>query len=150
MSVEGISGKVLIDTNVLIYATLSGDKRHNAAFDVLNMRLKKNVDMFISVQNLAEMYPNLTGPKNQPSDSPELARAKISSIAKLSRLTVLPITYETTRKALKLCEHYGVRRQDYFDMQLVAAMQLEGIPTLITENASDFAVVETIHTENPF
>jgi hypothetical protein len=31
-------------------------------------------------KNPAEMDPNLTGPKNQPPDSPELAREKIAVI----------------------------------------------------------------------
>ena len=51
--------------------------------------------MFVSVQNLAEMYPNLTGPKNQPPDSPVMARDKIRSLSRLRGLTVLPLTLES-------------------------------------------------------
>jgi predicted nucleic acid-binding protein len=35
MRVEELSGRVLVDTNVLIYATLKADPRHEAARQVL-------------------------------------------------------------------------------------------------------------------
>jgi predicted nucleic acid-binding protein len=92
MRVDDLTGRILVDTNVLIYATLAGDSRHGIAREVLALRHRPEVELFISVQNLAEMYPNLTGPKNQPSDSPTVAREKILSISGLRGLTVLPLT----------------------------------------------------------
>ena len=150
MSIEDLKGKILLDTNVLIYATLAGDARHARAKEVLDLRNKDGIEVFISVQNLAEMYPNLTGPRNQPPDSPELARAKIRSIAALPGITVLPVTFETVTRALALCAAYSRTRQDYFDMQLVGTMQQEGVGTILTENADDFAMVEGISVHNPF
>ena len=122
MSVEELAGRILLDTNVLIYATLAGDPRHARARDLLSQRHRTGVELFISVQNLAEMYPNLTGPKNQPPDTPELARNKIRSLARLRGLTVLPLTLETAQLALDLCVTDGVTRQAYFDRQLAALM----------------------------
>jgi predicted nucleic acid-binding protein len=150
MNVDRVRGKILLDTNVLIYATLSGDSRHTSACEILEMRNRKGVEVFVSIQNLAEMYPNLTGPKNEPPDSPAVARAKIRSIASLPGITVLPMTMETISRALELCERYGRTRQDYFDMQLGALMLEEGIETVITENTADFKMVEGIKALNPF
>jgi len=103
MRVEELTGRFLVDTNVLIYATLAGDPRHEIARQVLSLRHRPEAKLFVSVQNLAEMYPNLTGPKNQPPDSPAVAREKILSLSRLRGLTVLPLTLETTRGALDLC-----------------------------------------------
>lgn len=150
MSVERLTGKVLLDTNVLIYATLGADSRHGRSREALDLRNKQGVEVYISVQNLAEMYPNLTGPKNQPPDSPEAARRKIRSVATLPGITVLPVTLDTISLALALCEKYDRTRQDYFDMQLVALMQAEGIHTVVTENAGDFSMIEEIAVFNPF
>lgn len=147
---ESPTGRVLVDTNVLIYATLSQDRRNLRALEVLGWRDRADVELFVSVQNLAEMYPNLTGPKTTPPDSPELARRKIESIAGLAGVTILPVTWETIREALELCERYGVRRQRYFDLQLVALMLRHGIGTVITENVADFAAVDGIRVVNPF
>ena len=97
-----------------------------------------------------KLHPNLTGPKTSPPDSPELARRKIESIAGLVGVTVLPVRWETTRGSLELCERYGVRRQRYFDLQVVALMLTHRIGTLITENVADFAAVDGIRVVNPF
>jgi predicted nucleic acid-binding protein len=148
--IRSITGRVLVDTNVLIYATLSADPRHTRARLMLEQRLRADVEMFVSVQNLAEMYPNLTGPKNQPPDSPALARDKIRSIARLRGVTVLPTTLDTALRALDLCVAAGVTRQTYFDAQLAAVMLREGIPTIVTENVADFTRFKGVRPLNPF
>jgi len=150
MNVEELTGRVLVDTNVLIYATLAADPRHERARLVLAQRLRPEIELFISVQNLAEMYPNLTGPKNKPPDSPELAREKIRSIARLRGIMTLPLTVETTHLALDLCVEGGITRQDYFDRQLAALMIRENIPVILTENTVDFAGIAHIRPINPF
>jgi len=150
MRVEELAGRALVDTNVLIYATLAADPRHERARLVLAQRQRPEVELFVSVQNLAEMYPNLTGPKNQPPDSPELAREKIRSLARLRGLTVLPLTLETTHLALDLCVKGGVTRQVYFDRQIAALMIREKIPVIVTENMDDFRDIPGITPINPF
>lgn len=150
MNVEEIAGRLLIDTNVLIYATLVADPRHERARAVLAQRHRSDIEMFVSVQNLAEMYPNLTGPKTQPPDSPELARKKITSLARLRGLTVLPMTPDTVYSALDMCVVAGITRQAYFDRQLAALMIKEKIPVIITENVSDFQDIEGVRPLNPF
>lgn len=150
MSDETWSGRVLVDTNVLIYATLEGDPRHRQAQEVLAQRHRPDVDLFVSVQNLAEMYPNLTGPKNQPPDSPEVARDKIRSVSQLRDLNILPLTVEGIHSALELCVEGGITRQHYFDRQLAALMIREGIPLILTENEDDFQGIDTIRALNPF
>ncbi len=150
MRVEDLKGRVLVDTNVLIYATLTGDPRHDRSQQILALRLRSDVEMFISVQNLAEMYPNLTGPKNQPPDSPEVAREKIRSLSRLRGLTVLPLTLECIHHALDLCVEGAVTRQNYFDRQLAALMVREAIPVIVTENVKDFTGINDITALNPF
>lgn len=150
MRVEDLTGRVLVDTNVLIYATLSADPRHGRAREVLTLRLRPGIELFVSVQNLAEMYPNLTGPKNQPPDSPALAREKIRSISLLRGLHVLPLTLESVHQALDLCVAGKITRQNYFDRQLAALMIRESIPVILTENTQDFLNIEAITPINPF
>ena len=150
MNVKKLSGRLLIDTNVLIYATLAADARHEQAQKVLSLRNHSGIEMFVSVQNLVEMYPNLTGPKNQPPDSPSLAREKILSLTRLRGITVLPLTMESVQHTLDLCVTGNVTRQNYFDRQLAALMLREGIPTIITENVKDFAGIKGIKAINPF
>ena len=141
----------LLDTNVLIYATVTEDPRYPIARALLlGEQSPAGGELFISVQNLAEMWPNLTGPKLNPPDSPAVARAKIESIARLPHLTVLPVDWDTVRHATQLCEERNVRRQDYFDMQLVAVMRQHRIRRIYTENAADFKGLDGIEAVNPF
>lgn len=109
MNVEDLTGRALVDTNVLIYATLASDPRYERSRQVLALRHRPGVELFISVQNLAEMYPNLTGPKNQPPDSPAVTREKIRSLSRLRGLNVLPLTLESIHSALDLCVSGGFR-----------------------------------------
>jgi predicted nucleic acid-binding protein len=139
--------RLLIDTNVLIYATLEDDPRFAASRAQL---APGPSERFVSVQNLAEMYPNLTGPKMETPDDPAVARAKIRSIASLSTIQVLPLTGDVQALALELCEKHGIRRQRYYDAQLVATMKAHGIPTLVTENVRDFDCFEGIRVLDPF
>ena len=141
-------GRVLIDTNILIYATLEDDPRFAQARRLLLS--PGDGERFVSVQNLAEMYPNLTGPKMEHPDPPSVARAKIQSIASLPNLQVLPLTGDVQAVALELCEKYGITRQRYFDAQLAATMVAHGIRTLLTENTQDFKGMSEIRAVNPF
>ena len=142
-------GKVLLDTNVLIYATLPNDPRSAAAREIL-VAPSDAMERCISVQNLAEMYPNLTGPKMETPDQPAVARAKIQSIASLPTLQVLPLTGDVQSIALELCEKYGITRQRHHDAQLAATMIAHGIRTLLTENTQDFQGMAEIRAIDPF
>lgn len=114
--------RALIDTNILICATLIGDPRFEVAQHVVLGANETWGDRSVSVQNLAEIYPNLTGPKMTPADSPEVAAKKIQALARLAHITVLPTTVETIRATTELTARFSVARQDYFDIQLAALM----------------------------
>jgi predicted nucleic acid-binding protein len=140
--------RTLIDTNVLIYATLEDDPRSSRSRELLSS--PGDGERFVSVQNLAEMYPNLTGPRMEQPDSPGTARAKIQSIASLPTIQVLPLTGDVQAVAMELCEKHGITKQRYYDAQLVATMIVHGIGTLVTENARDFAAMTEIQARDPF
>lgn len=145
------SARYLLDTNVLVYATLAGDPRRERAQALLKgpgPTLRPTV--FVSVQNLAEMWPTLTGPRTDPPDSPEMAAAKIESIAALPHVTVLPVDRETLRIAARLAAEHGVTRQHYYDIQIAAVMLQNRIRCLYTENTSDFRAIDGIEAINPF
>jgi predicted nucleic acid-binding protein len=145
---KGVEGRVLIDTNVLIYATLENDPRFERSRELL--LASDGRELFTSVQNLAEMYPNLTGPKMETPDAPSVARAKIQSIASLPNLQVLPLTADVQSIALELCEEYEITKQRYYDAQIAAMMVAHGIPTLVTENDKDFKDISEVRAINPF
>jgi predicted nucleic acid-binding protein len=129
----------LIDSNVLIYATLRGDPRFDVARELVLGSDGVWGKRFVSVQILAEMYPNLTGPNMEIPDSPEAAAEKVRALCHLPHITVLPVTSAVIERALDLCALHGVRRQRYFDAQLVALMSEYNLQRIYTENVSDFS-----------
>jgi predicted nucleic acid-binding protein len=129
---KAAEGRVLIDTNFLICATLESDPRSKRAREMLLASSTR--ERFTSVQNLAEMYPNLTRPRMESQ----------------TRLQVLPLTGDVQTIALELCEKYGITRQRYYDAQLAATMIVHGIRTLFTENDRDFKEITEISAVNPF
>ena len=145
-----LDGSCLIDTNVLIYATTRTDPRHPAAADVLRQARAGGYAANVSGQNLAEVYPALTGPKRKPPDTPQQAGRRIGRLAGRPYLRVLPVDAAVVLRALELCENYGTTRQDYFDMQLVAATTLHGVETVVTENVKDFRHVREVRVVSPF
>ena len=143
----------LIDTNVLIYATLRRDHRYAAARDLVLGPDEIWGRRFVSVQNLAEMYPNLTGPKMAVPDEPNHASDKVAALGRLPYVTVLPVTFRTVERTLELCRKHSVRRQRYFDAQLIALMLEHDLRRLYTENTRDFSdlVADTgIEVRSPF
>ena len=62
------------------------------------------VERYVSVQNLAEMYPSLTGPKMQIPDTPAIANRKIASIASsISSMLAIPVERITGFFFLAIC-----------------------------------------------
>jgi len=92
-----IKGKCLLDTNVLIYATLESDARFKISQTILLS--SSQAQLFVSTQNLAELYPNLTGPKMQNPDRPEIARA--------SSITLLNVRFSAIEYFLALCKTFS-------------------------------------------
>jgi len=71
-------------------------------------------------------------------DSPDEAAEKVRAFARLPQLTVLPVTQSVVLRALTLCGEHSVRRQHYFDAQIVAVMLEHGLVRIYTENVGDF------------
>lgn len=146
------TGAVLLDTSVLLYATLEGDRRHRVARELVEGRagMVAGCRLCVSAQSLGELWPVLTGRRVEPADTPELARRKVEGLLGLAHVEVLAVDAAVVREALRLCEQHQVRRGRYHDVQLVAVMRCHGIRRLVTENDGEFAGFEGIEAVNPF
>ena len=148
----GAGEAVLLDTGVLVYATLEGDRRHRVAREVVEGRSRwvAGCRLCVGAQSLGELWASLTGRRVEPPDTPEVARRKIGALAGLAQLTVLAVDVAVVREAVRLCEQHHARRRRYHDMQLVALMRCHGIRRILTESEADFEGLEGIEVVNPF
>ncbi len=135
--------KVLIDSNLLVYAFEPGSQKHRKVLDLFDV-VVRNKTAAISVQNLAEFSSVILSRKNEIR-----VFDKLGNFTENLRQVFFFIAYssETVLKAQKLVEGFET---PFYDALLAATMMENGIRTIYTENESDFAKIPGIRAVNPF
>jgi len=139
--------KILLDTNILVYAYDPGDliRQKQAAMVLGELRLRGSG--VLSAQNLAEFFSAVIRPKR--GDPPRL----IASEA-LEQVQLLSMAFEVcdlTRFTI-LEAGRGVRdyRLSYYDAQIWATAHLNQIPVIFSEDFQHGQVLEGVQFINPF
>lgn len=139
-----MTGDVLLDTNVLVYAYDSRVRPKQEKALALLRRLVVNGRGRISTQVLGEFYVAGTG-KLDPPLSPAEAAEQIGALA--AAWPVLPVTplivLEATRGA-------SGHRLPYWDAQLWATARLNQIPLVLSEDFAHERILEGVRFLNPF
>jgi predicted nucleic acid-binding protein len=139
--------KILLDTNVLVYAHDPAELvRQQQASLVLNeLRLRGNG--VISAQCLAEFFNAITRPKR--NNPPRLTPVEALNQAHL--LSTAFEIYDLTRFTV-LEAGRGVRdhQLSYFDAQVWATARLNQVPVVFTEDFQDGQILEGVQFINPF
>lgn len=127
-----------IDTNVLVYATISAAPFHAAAVRAMAREHAAARPLWISRQVLREYLATLTRPHTfTPPVSPTSLMAQISAFESQFRMAEDgPIV---TANLLNLLTTIPIGGAQVHDANIVATMQAYGIPSLLTANVDDFA-----------
>jgi uncharacterized protein len=129
----------IVDTNVLVYALDADAPQHAARGPCSKPRADTPATLFVTPQILCEFYSIVTNPRRVPKPRTAAeAMAAISSL--LAFLHVLPVPAHAVDGLLALLRRHPVTGGDVFDLQIVAAMQANGVERIYTFNAVDFAV----------
>ena len=131
-----------VDTNVLLYAVCAGPEdapKHERAVTLLRSR-----DLTLSVQVLQEFYWQATHARRVSRLSHDEARAHIRDFR---RFPVHSLTLETVDLALDLSQRFQIA---YWDAAILAAAQLGGCDTLLTEDLSAGENYDGVRAVNPF
>lgn len=139
-----MTGKVLVDTNVLVYAyDFSDPVKQEQAFEVLD-ELAQSGRGALSAQVLAEFVVAVTRKIEQPLD---LKTVQKSVENYLSSWTVFDITSFVVLEAVR-----GVRehRFSYWDAQIWATARLNQIPVVLSEDFASGSTVEGVTFLDPF
>jgi hypothetical protein len=139
----------IVDTNVLVYALDADAPQHAAARALLETaRADASATLFVTSQILCEFYSIVTNPRRVPKPrSAAEAMAAISSL--LAFLHVLPVPAHAVDRPLDLLRRHPVIGGDVFDLQIVAAMQANGVERIYTFNTDDFAVFPELSIVTP-
>lgn len=139
--------KVLIDSNILIYAYDFDEKtKNNLAKTILEKILNNKINIVLSTQNLSEFYVNVTKKIEKPIPQ-NLAKTIIKDLSELSNTTILKINPSTILGAIETSIKFNV---SYWDSLISAVMLENNVYKIVTENLKDFAKIPGIIAINPF
>ncbi len=139
-----MTGKVLIDTNVLVYAYDRAETIKQAQARQVLGELAKQRAGFISAQVLSEFYNAVTRRIAAPLTA-EQAYERIKNL-----LTAWPVLDITSLIVLEAARGAYQHQMPVWDAQIWAAARLNQIPVIFSEDFSDGSVIEGIHAVNPF
>lgn len=129
--------QVFLDSNVLIYAFTHAGEKTDKARQVLSL------GGMVSVQALNETANTFR--RKFKVDWPRIGEM-IDAILKACP-DPLPLTLDTHRTALRICERYGY---SVYDGLILAAAKDAGCKTIYSEDMQHGQVVEGVRIENPF
>ncbi len=133
-----MSAKVFFDSNVLIYAMVSGDPRRERAQQLVAQ------GGVISVQVLNEFVAVARRKMRMPWEDVIVALDAVRILFP----SPVSITLNTHEAALKIAQQYGFA---IYDAQIAASALEANCPTLYSEGLQDGQVIdERLTTRNPF
>jgi predicted nucleic acid-binding protein len=137
-----MTATAFLDTNVLIYAALTGPP--NEKKKVVARKLLARTDVGLSVQVLQEFYVQAT----RPARADRLSHAVASTLIEAwSRFEVQPMTLDVMMDALRIAERH---RLSYWDSSIIAAALALGCRELYTEDMQHGLSVDGLRLINPF
>ena len=146
-----ITSKVsLVDTNVLVYAADESSPFFERSRKLLERGLAGEIDLCISPQNLCEFFAIVTDPKRVKNVRPQgEALAEIKKYLRSQRIIKIYPGPAIREAMIDLLERHQVKRQQIFDLQLVATMISNQVKHLYTFNREDFEKFTEIEVEEP-
>jgi predicted nucleic acid-binding protein len=139
-----MTGKILVDTNVLVYAYDRSEPVKQAhAGEVLHQLLVRQTG-YLSSQVLSEFYNSVTR-KIAQRLSPVEGYARVRNLA--ISWPVLDLTSLIVLEAARGAQAY---QMPIWDAQIWATARLNQVPVIFSEDLSDGATLEGIRFANPF
>jgi predicted nucleic acid-binding protein len=137
--------KILVDTNLFVYAAdpEAGDKNARA-FNIIQDLIHRK-QLVVSAQVLNEFYHASTRPNKPPSLSHDDAAATIRDL--VDSVPVIPLTSRLTMQALDAISIHGF---SFWDALIWAAAKENGIPVVYTEDFQHGRDIEGVRLINPF
>jgi len=144
--------KILLDTNVLVYAYDKKSQGHLKASAIMIACLKGPLNAYISNQNILEFYSVMTNPRKiKPTTKPEEIQDICTDLWQSTKLAKIFPSETAASEAIEIAKERNLRGPQVFDCLLAVTAKQNQIDMIWTENTSDFTQFEDyIHVENPF
>ena len=140
---------MLIDTNVLLNATIRSRPDHLTCIEIIRSAPSAGIHLVTVAQVFREYLVVAT----RPRENNGLGLSSLDAIHNIrsfrSRVHIIPETSEVLAKLIELVELYNLVGKRIHDANLIASMNAHRVPTLVTVNVSDFAVFAGISVYDP-
>jgi predicted nucleic acid-binding protein len=140
---------LFLDTNVLLSATVESRPDHQTCRELLRSATDFGVHLVTVPQVFREYLAVATRPQASNGLGLEHEDALRNINAFRTRAHLLAEARESFTELLVLIERYRITGKQIHDANLVAAMRVHRVPTLITANVQDFRVFEGIRVLEP-
>lgn len=144
------SDAALVDTNVLVYAADGTSPFHQQSKHLRDRGLGGDVALCVFPQILSEFFAIITDPRRVAIPrTQEEAVAEIEKYLGEAHLLKLYPGPDIMEIMLDLLRRYEIRKQEIFDLQLVAAMLSNNITRIYTFNRVHFEKFTEIEALEP-
>ena len=135
----------LVDTNILVYRADQDSAFHLPSVDLIDRGLRGDISLCLAPQNLTEFYAVITNPKRVANPiAPVDARVEIEGYLQSQNIHKIYQTVDLMPRLLELINKYPPKRQQIFDLQLVATMLVNDVTRIYTFNAKHFQLYQEI------
>jgi predicted nucleic acid-binding protein len=147
-----VNRKILLDTNILVYAHIQDSHHHRSASSILIASLAGPLNAFVSYQNILEFFSVMTNPRRVLRPSPKISQVQdiCKDLWQSKKLGKLFSRGNATIEAIRQSREKNLRGPQIFDCLLAVTAIQNKIDVIWTENVGDFdPFKETIEIENP-
>jgi len=129
---------ILVDTNILLRRTQPDHESHTLAVESVAFLLESGEAVYFAPQNISEFWNVCTRPAAQNGLGLSVAQTA-AEVAKIEQaLILLPESPASYTEWKRLVLKHGVIGTKVHDARLAAAMNVHGIPRILTFNIADF------------
>ena len=140
-----ISNSILVDTNVLVYASDKSSSFYKVASNIRNKGLNGEINICICPQILSEFFTVITSPNRvENPKSQKQARTELEKYLKAENIEKIYPGINFMDYLMDILRRYKISKQEIFDAQLIATMLLNGISKIYTFNKKHFSKFKEI------
>lgn len=140
----------LIDTNILVYAYNEDVEFHKKALKILEDALNNRINAVITDKSLLEFFAIITDKRRVENPVTINEAIEIINLLVDSNIKILYSSPHIVTKTFELAGKYNIKKQEIFDLNLVAFIIQNKIDTIITANDRHFKNIKEIKVLNPF
>lgn len=142
-----MTGKCLVDSNVLVYAVDVASMHKSRIARRIVVGLSQSERAVTTPQAIAEFFVNATRAKGRPAAPLTHAAASRWIASWLAVADWRDLTRATTEEALRGALVYGMK---VYDAQMWAVARVHGIPLIVSEDMQFSRDIEGVHYVQPF